>query len=134
MAFPGTLNINYYRGDTYEFKLYPKDSSGGVFSLGAYDKTTGVKFTISTHRGADSSRINEKIEAYAKISPNSDYISCAIRAGDGERLIWGTDYVYDIQVENSVTSPYRSRITLLTGTITVTEQVTGADQSPGTIF
>ena len=24
MAFPGTYNINYYEGDTYEFIIYPK--------------------------------------------------------------------------------------------------------------
>ena len=37
MAFPGTLNINYYKGDTYEFNIYPKKSTdGSAFDLTSF--------------------------------------------------------------------------------------------------
>lgn len=51
MAFPGTFNINYYKGDTYEFNVYPKTTSGAVFSMQGYETT---KFTISPVRGIES--------------------------------------------------------------------------------
>lgn len=48
MAFPGTYNINYYKGDTYEFAVYPKTTEGGTFLMTDY---TSAKFTIATARG-----------------------------------------------------------------------------------
>ncbi len=36
MAFPGTYNINYYKGDTYQFRIYPKDTAGYPFDLSVY--------------------------------------------------------------------------------------------------
>jgi hypothetical protein len=48
MAFPGTYNINYYKGDTYEFNVYPKTTAGDSFSLSGF---TSAKFTISSGRG-----------------------------------------------------------------------------------
>ena len=33
MAFPGTYNFNYYRGDTNEFVISPKNSDGTTFQL-----------------------------------------------------------------------------------------------------
>jgi hypothetical protein len=44
--------------------------------------------------------------------------------GAGESLAGGT-YVYDVQIDSGATHVF----TLLTGTITVTEDVTGADDS-----
>lgn len=123
MAYPGTLNINYYRGDTYEFKLYPKTADGSAFSLAGYDATEGVKFTISTVRGIDG--VASSIEAYSRISPNADYILCAIRPADAAEMTDGLNYVYDVEISKAGT-PYPTTITLLTGTITVTEQITGA--------
>lgn len=123
MAYPGTLDINYYRGDTYEFKLYPKTTDGSAFSLAGYDASEGVKFTIALSRGIDG--VPSKIEAYARISPNADYILCAIRPEDALLMTDGLNYVYDIEISKTGT-PYPTTITLLTGTLTVTEQVTGA--------
>ena len=68
MAFPGTYNISYYKGDTYEFRVYPKDSSGAVFDLTDY----AVKFTISTSRGATG--IPDQLEGVAEISADKTYI------------------------------------------------------------
>lgn len=56
MAFPGTFNISYYRGDTYEFRIYPKTSSGAAFDLTSFSDSASdyVKFTIATARGASA--------------------------------------------------------------------------------
>jgi len=117
MAFPGELNINYYKGDTYEFKIYPKISTDGtVFNMSGYS----VKFSMATERG--SSTI---IEGYSSISSDSTYISCAITPGNGASLIAGTQYVYDVEIKKSST-PYNLVHTLLNGTISVTNQVTPA--------
>jgi hypothetical protein len=122
MAFPGNFDINYYRGDTYEFKIYPKDASGAVFSLTGYDLAEGAKFTISTQRGLDG--LEDQIEAYAVISADRTHISCAILPANGTAMV-ATNYVYDIEISKTGT-PYNLVTTLLTGTISVTNQVTGA--------
>lgn len=48
MAYPGTYDINYYKGDTFEFRIYPKDTSGSTFNLTGY---LPPKFKISNIRG-----------------------------------------------------------------------------------
>lgn len=117
MSFPGTYNIKYYKGDTFEFRIYPKDSAGNDFSLTNF---TLVNFTIAEQQGDYAGRV--PIEAYARID-GSGYILCAIRAEDGAKMTAGTTYVYDVQIYGS-SSPYSYTYTLLTGTISVTEQVT----------
>jgi hypothetical protein len=123
MAFPGIFNIAYYRGDTYEFKIYPKDSSGAAFSLEGYDPVDGVKFTISSNRGEPG--IEDQIEAYSEISTDFTHITCAIRPENGNLLTPSLTYVYDVEISKTGT-PYDIVRTLLTGNITVTDQVTGA--------
>ena len=120
MAFPGTYNISYYKGDTYEFRVYPKDSSGAVFDLTDYGSAS---FTISTARG--TAGVADQINAYAIISSDKTYILCAIRPADGASLAAGTSYVYDLEISKSST-PYPYTYTLMTGNISVTDQVTGA--------
>lgn len=118
MAFPGTYNISYYRGDTLEFTIYPKTATGGAFPLTGYGN---LKFTISTSRG--TAGVADQIQAYASIV--DDYILCAIRPADGIQLTAGTTYVYDVEMSKSGTL-YPSTITLLTGSITVTDHISGA--------
>jgi hypothetical protein len=126
MAFPANFNINYYRGDTYEFRIYPKDASGNQFPLTDYDPVSGVKFTMSTQRG--ESGIADQLQGYARISSDATYIDCAILPLNGIAMDFSQSYVYDIQIFKpgipGVT--YDVVTTLLTGTITITEQVTGA--------
>jgi hypothetical protein len=116
MAFPGELNINYYKGDTYEFRVYPKKNDGTVFNLSGYS----VKFSIASERGSLTI-----IEGYSSIYSDNTYIDCAITPGNGASLVAGTSYVYDVEVKKT-SSPYNLVHTLLTGTITVTDQVTPA--------
>jgi hypothetical protein len=126
MAFPAVFNISYYRGDTYEFRIYPKDASGNQFPLVGYDAISGVKFTMSTERGADG--ISDQLQGYARISSDGTYIDCAILPLNGIAMDFSLNYVYDVQVFKAGT-PYDVVTTLLTGTISVTEQITGAAEA-----
>lgn len=120
MAFPATYNINYYKGDTLEFSIFPKLANGASFNLSDYDDSD---FTISTQRG--TAGIANQIQCAASIINGGTEVKCAIRPNDSLELQPGTTYVYDVQVTKTQ-SPYDMVYTLLTGTITVTDQVTGA--------
>lgn len=125
MAFPGTLNISYYEGDTYEFKIFPKNSVGGVFILSGYS----VKFTIADGRGATITeggvtRPVTQFEAQSSIGSDST-VTCTIPPGLGRSLVAGTNYVYDVQVRKPSNGAEIIH-TLLTGNISVTADVTGA--------
>jgi hypothetical protein len=126
MAFPAVFNISYYRGDTYEFRIYPKDASGNQFPLDGYNPILGVKFTMSTQRG--ESGISDQLEGYSAISADGTYIDCAILPENGIDMDFSSNYVYDVQIFKSGT-PYDIVTTLLTGTISVTEQITGAAEA-----
>lgn len=118
MAFPGTLNINYYKGDTYEFRIYPKNSDGSIFDLTPY---TSTSFTISTVRGSAGS--STAIEAYTEVSADGSNILCVILPGHGASLTAGTTYVYDVQIRRSG-PPYERVYSLVTGSISVQDDVT----------
>jgi hypothetical protein len=119
MAFPATYNFSYYRGDTLEFRIYPKDTSGLPFSLEDYT----VTFTISTARG--SAGLSNQVEAYSTIVDSSS-ILCAIRPEDSLALpnSASSTYVYDVEIRKPGASPYPLTYTILNGNITVQEQVT----------
>lgn len=112
MAFPGTYNFNYYRGDTAEFVVRPKNTNGTSFDLTGYDAT----FTIANRRGSTGT---QKL-AQASVNPDTDIVTCTIIPNTGRELASGT-YVYDIQIDNGL-----QVYTLLTGTITVTDDISGA--------
>ena len=114
MAFPGTYNFNYYKGDTNEFVIRPKTSNGGAFDLSGY----AADFFIATSRGDNPTF---SVEAQAVVDTVNDTVTCTILPGVGGTLDAGT-YVYDVEITSGASLVF----TLLTGTITVTEQVTGA--------
>jgi len=125
MAFPGTYNINYYKGDTLEFRIYPKDSTGGAFPLSQYVSPNGVtKFTMATARGTSEGTI----QGFAEISNDQTNILCAITPANGAEMTAGQEYVYDVEIAKTDAN-YDLVYTLLTGTISVTEQIT----QPGTL-
>jgi hypothetical protein len=116
MAFPGTYNFSYYRGDTYQFIIRPKNANGTTFSLDAY--SGNVDFTIANRRGSAGTQIG----ATAVIDTANDIVTCTITGAQGRELSAGTTYVYDVQIDNGAGVIF----TLLTGSITVTDDVTGA--------
>ena len=43
MAFPGTFNFNYYRGDTNQFVIRPKTANGAAFDLTGYTASAQMR-------------------------------------------------------------------------------------------
>jgi hypothetical protein len=116
MAFPGNYNFSYYRGDTAEFVIRPKTANGSAFDLTGFSAI----FTIATARGSGVLQY----EAQAVVNGTTDIVTCTILPNLGRNLVAGS-YVYDIQITSSSSVIY----TILTGTITVTNDITGADES-----
>jgi len=113
MAFPGTYNFNYYRGDTNQFVVRPKNSNGSAFDLTGYS----AQFVIANRRGSTGTQY----EAQVVVDTTNDLLTCTILPGVGRQLSPGT-YVYDIQI----TTGASNILTVLTGSITVTDDITGA--------
>ena len=115
MAFPGTYNFKYYRGDTFQFIIFPKNSSNGTsFDLTGYSAI----FRIANKRGPNATQYL----AAATVDSASDTVTCTIAPGVGRNLAEGT-YVYDVQVQNSNSTVI---YTLLTGSINSIDDITGA--------
>lgn len=112
MAFPGIYNFNYYRGDTSQFVIRPKTSNGSAFELTGYT----ADFTIANIRGSTGTQY----AATATVNATTDIVTCTITPAVGRTLEAGS-YTYDVQIDNG-TQIY----TLLTGVITVTDDITGA--------
>lgn len=112
MAFPATYNISLYSGDTYEFVISPKNSDGTAFDLSTF--TASMK--IATSRGSSPTF---STTAQTVINTTLNTVTCTILPGVNNSLTSGTTYVYDVQISNGSTRVY----TLLTGNITITEDV-----------
>jgi hypothetical protein len=152
MAFPATYDFNYYKGDTFEFRIYPKKNDGTSHLLGAFTSPTNfanspdyvldtsapydsAQFTIAPFRGATQvvngvTTTAQPVKCFARISDDGTFVQCAIRPKDSESLIAGTEYVYDVEVraaQGNYENPFYEKVyTLMTGKITITDQVTGA--------
>ena len=113
MAFPGSYNFSYYRGDTNQFVIRPKNASGASFDLTGYS----AQFFIANRRGSTGTQY----EAQAVVDTANDLVTCTVLPGVGRSLAAGT-YVYDVQI----TTGSSNIVTLLTGSITVTDDITGA--------
>ena len=113
MAFPGSYNFNYYRGDTAQFVIRPKNANGSAFDLTGYTS----QFFIANQRGSAATQY----EAQAVVNATTDIVTCTILPGVGRQLAPRT-YVYDVQITTGTSVIY----TLLTGSITVTDDITGA--------
>jgi hypothetical protein len=116
MAFPGTYNFNYYRGDTAEFVIRPKTANGSAYDLTNYTAT----FTIANRRGSTGTQY----VAAAVANATTDIITCTITPAVGRTLAAGT-YVYDVQITDATPNP-DVILTILTGSVTVTDDITGA--------
>jgi hypothetical protein len=116
MAFPGSYNFSYYRGDTATFVVRPKTSAGAAFDLTDY---TG-SFVIANRRGSTGTQY----ACTATVDATADTVTCTITPSVGRSLAAGT-YVYDVQITNVVPTP-DVIYTILNGTVTVTDDITGA--------
>lgn len=106
-------------GDTHEFNVYPKDSSGSAFPLAQY---TDVDFVIAPKRGDLSESDPTPIAGYAVFATDRTHIACAITPANAEELNVDQSYVFDVKISKSGT-PYDSTHTLLTGNITIQNRV-----------
>lgn len=114
MAFPGTYNFSYYRGDTFDFIVRPKDASGNSFSLDGY---RGI-ITISDIRGPTAT---VSFEVDLEVNTVDNFVTCSISSGIGRNLDPSTSWVYDIEITNDI-----NVYTLLNGNISVTDDISGA--------
>lgn len=119
MTFPATYNINYYMGDTHEFKVYPKDTSGAIFPLAQY---SSVQFTIAERRGTPLEGDDPSVEGYAEFSEDRTHIACAITPLNSQSLDPAKSYVYDVKISKTG-QPYDSVFTMLTGNISIQNRV-----------
>jgi hypothetical protein len=111
MAFPATYNFDYYRGDSFEFIVFPKNANGSSFDLSSFDTKL---FTIATQRGIAGEEVG-----LGTIISSSTSLLCKITPSLGDAMDSAT-YVYDIQIEDTSAS---TKYTLLTGNISVTQDV-----------
>lgn len=114
MAFPATYNFSYYRGDSYEFVIKPKNPNGSNFSLASFPNAL---FVIATERGNPASTI---LTASPAVNASAGTITCLIDPENGRNYLSAGPYVYDVEVFNSSGSVV---YTLLTGNISVTQDV-----------
>jgi hypothetical protein len=132
MPFPGTYNFSYYKGDTYEFKIYPKNSDGTPYDLTSFADTElsdNSRFFIATERGLAGIESQVECEAEIVLGASDNYILCRISPGQGASLNAGTEYVYDVEVRR-VQDDIPYVLTLITGRISVTDQVSGVGDIP----
>jgi hypothetical protein len=113
MAFPGTYNFNYYRGDTFSFIIRPKDASGNVFPLENFT----AAMTIADRRGTGSTQYS----AQAAVNTVDNIITCTITPTIGRNLTTDKTWVYDVEINDGSTI-----FTLLNGNIVITDDITGA--------
>ena len=118
MAFPATYNVLYYRGDTYEFVIQPKNSDGTAFNLTDYPSASAT-FTIASRvAGVDTFVLN----GTASVNSSDSYITCTISNTQGSNLAQGTSYVYDVQIKSTGSV---NTFTLIAGTLTATNDISG---------
>lgn len=116
MAFPASYNFSYYRGDSFQFVIQPKNADGTEFDLSEYVSASSTFTIASRSGGVDTFEFNGNID----INSSESYITCTIPFEDGSTLAQGTTYVYDVQIKND-----DYVYTLLSGTITVTNDISG---------
>ena len=125
MAFPGTYNFNYYRGDTFEFIIRPKDAAGNPFSLSGFEG----EMTIANRRGVDNLEIEtDNIVSFPGqvVKDTTGGLICTILPTTGRQLTEGVAWQYDVEITSD-----SEVFTLLRGTITVTDDITGANPDIG---
>lgn len=116
MAFPKTHNLEYYRGDTFEFIVDVKNQDGSDFDLSGFETYT---FKIANFRGAGATQYTGTA---VKVDPAD--VKCTITSAVG-RTIPAGQYFYDVQITDTTPTP-NIIFTILTGILNVTDDVSGA--------
>lgn len=114
MSFPATYNIRYYEGDLYQFVIRPKNSAGDPFPISS--ATHDAYFYVSTARGGSASATTDLTATIV----DGDVVA-TIQPTDGLGSL-ATSYFYDVSVKKKTDA--QEVYTLLTGTISVTKDIT----------
>jgi hypothetical protein len=114
MSFPASFNIRYYEGDLYQFVIRPKDSAGAPFPITSAEHD--AFFYVSTARGGSASATTELTASIV-----SGNVVATIEPSDNLGAS-ATSYIYDVSVRNKTNN--QEIYTLLTGTISITRDVT----------
>lgn len=126
MAFPATFNIDYYKGDTYEMIVYPKNSDGSSWNLSGYI----LEMAISDQLGKSTTRFQAlgTVAAFSIPNPPTGLatdiwgIKCTIFPSVGVGLIPGEVYYYDVTIKKTVNNQ-EYVYTIVKGTISVSDGV-----------
>jgi hypothetical protein len=116
MAFPKVHNFDYYRGDTFEFNIDLKNQDGTDFDVTTFET---FAFKLANQRGSTGTQVTATA---IRVDPGT--VRCTIIPSVGRTLTAG-DYVYDVQITDTTPDP-DIIYTILTGIITVTDDITGA--------
>lgn len=117
MSFPASFNIRYYKGDLYQFVIRPKRSTGEPFPISS--ATHNAYFYIAPQRGGP---LAQTVIASAVIQGGN--ITATIFPSVGSNLNPNVQYFYDVSVQGK--PPNSNQLyTLLTGSLTVTADITG---------
>jgi len=116
MPFPKTFDFNYYKGDTFQFNVELKNSDGTDFLISGYET---FAFKLANQRGSGGTQVSALA---VKHEPAT--VACTITSTVGRTLSAG-QYVYDVQITDTTPTP-NIIYTILTGSITVTDDITGA--------
>lgn len=125
MPFPATYSFRYYKGDSYQFILRPKNADGTNFDLtpfmyNAITNPNNVKFVIANARGASATLT---YNATGTVNDTDDTVTCTISPTVGANLTSTVTWIYDVQIKDAVNA---ITYTLVNGTITVTDDISGA--------
>lgn len=116
MAFPVVHNFNYYKGDTHQFLVDVKKQDNTNFRTSSMT----YLFTIADKRGSSGIKVSGVVAPAA--APYTGLLMCSIIPSTG---LSAGEYVYDVQITEPTTNPVQI-YTVVTGTITVQEQVSGS--------
>ena len=123
---PASYNITYYRGDTFTLTVTVYDANGQELDMSQW---TGVTFGLNKNRGA----YTNTVALSASLNKSASQITCSISSSTGAGL--SGSYFYDVTlyrkdtVNNVVTSEY----TVMTGTLTVSDDVVNVSDIPGAL-
>lgn len=121
---PATYNFSYYKGDTFEITVNLYDANGQKLDVDAWN---GATFGIAPNRGDYSS----VIPMNASLNKTASTVTCSITAGAGANLSGA--YHYDVTLYKVAGSLVSEEYTVMTGTITVLEDVVRSQDVPGVI-
>ena len=97
MTFPATYNISYYQGDTYQFIIKPKTSTGDVYTIPSSAYT--AKFYIAPTRGGSA---GSTIEATATIVSTAFSVNNKVLTSNVATLTTSTNHNFVVGESVSV--------------------------------